>query len=56
MQNIIGETRGRLEKFLDAEEKSVSAAAFYGSNEKMVNKIPMQNYAKLDKFVPISWL
>lgn len=56
MQNIIEETRERLEKFLSVEEKAVSAAAFYGRNEKMINKIPVQNYAKLDKFVPISWL
>lgn len=56
MQNIIEETRGRLLKFLGAEEKFSSAAAFYGKNERLVNKIPEKNYGKLDKFVPISWL
>lgn len=68
MQNIIEETHGRLKKFLsgslppakrgeEIEGKEVSAAAFYGGNgEKLINKIPAQNYGKLDKFAPISWL
>ncbi|MEK7171498.1 MAG: hypothetical protein AAB739_01180 [Patescibacteria group bacterium] len=60
MQNIIDETHGRLKKFLSGskiEEKEVGAAAFYGGNgEKLINKIPPQNYGKLDKFAPISWL
>lgn len=60
MQNIIDETRGKLGKFLnggETEEKSVGAAAFYGGNgKKLINKIPVQNYEKLDKFAPISWL
>lgn len=60
MQNIIDETRGKLGEILGGrkiEEKSVGAAAFYGGNgKKLINKIPAQNYGKLDKFVPISWL
>ncbi|MBI4994768.1 hypothetical protein HZC21_03950 [Candidatus Peregrinibacteria bacterium] len=57
MQNIIDETRSRVKNFLSGEEQEISAAAFYGKNEKsLINKIPPQNYGKLDKFVPISWL
>ena len=68
MQNIIDETHGRLKKFLsggsppakrggEIEEKEVGAAAFYGGNgEKLISKIPPQNYGRLDKFAPISWL